>query len=137
MSRFWIAGFIVLCLTAFVPCTAALAEEQPPESRNERGDQDKDGDQNDHDGENPLTAGYEKNSTNGVFIRSKDEQFRLNIGLYTQVRYDINWRDAPAGEDDVERGFSVNRTRIFFEVSAAAKVNLSNPPRVCGGPRKI
>lgn len=29
--------------------------------------------------------------------------------------YDINWREAPAGEDDAEHGFSVNRTRIFFE----------------------
>jgi hypothetical protein len=115
MSRSWIAGFIVLCLMAFVPCAAALEEDQPPDSQTESGDQANDGDQQDRDSEIPLTAGYEKNSTNGVFIRSKDEQFRLNIGLYTQFRYDINWRDAPAGEDDVERGFSVNRTRIFFE----------------------
>ena len=54
-----------------------------------------------HCGEIPLTAGYEKNLTNGFFIRSKDGQFRLNIGAYTQSRYDINWRDAPAGENDI------------------------------------
>ena len=65
--------------------------------------------------ETPLTAGYEKNPANGVFIRSKDGQFRLNIGLFTQARYDVNWRDAPAGEDDVESGFSLNRTRFFLE----------------------
>jgi len=62
-----------------------------------------------------LTAGYDKNGTNGFFIRSEDSQFRLNIGAYTQARYDINWRKAPVGEDDVTKGFSFNRTRLFFQ----------------------
>jgi len=65
-------------------------------------------------GEIPMTAGYDKNSADGFFIRSKDEQFRLNIGAYTQARYDINWRDAPAGEDDVENGYYFNRTILIF-----------------------
>jgi hypothetical protein len=69
----------------------------------------------------PLTAGYEKNSSNGFFIRSKDGQFRLNIGAFTQVRYDLNWRDAPAGENDVEKGFSINRTRFFLEGQFTSK----------------
>jgi len=32
-----------------------------------------------------LTAGYDKNSTNGFFIRSKDGRFRLNIGHKRKV----------------------------------------------------
>jgi len=62
-----------------------------------------------------VTAGYDKTAMNGFFIRSADQAFRLNIGAYTQVRYDVNWRDAPAGEDDVTNDFSVRRTRFFFE----------------------
>lgn len=74
----WIAGVLVSWLTLSVPCATAL-----------------------EDTELPLTAGYEKNSTNGFFMGSKDGQFRLNIGLYAQARYDVNWRETPAGEDDV------------------------------------
>jgi hypothetical protein len=75
------------------------------------------------DGELPLTAGYDKTAMNGFFIRSKDESFRLNIGAYTQARYDVNWRDAPAGEDDVTSGFSIRRTRFFFEGNYTPKFN--------------
>jgi hypothetical protein len=98
-----------------VPCVAALEGMEATESAPGEADQAEASDGHDADTEIPLTAGYEKNSTNGVFIRSKDGQFRLNIGLYTQARYDINWRGAPVGEDDVERGFSLNRTRFFLE----------------------
>ena len=107
-------SILVLCLAAFVPFAAALADE-PREDEIEAGDQANGGDKPDHDGEIPLTTGYDKNSSNGFFIRNNDEVFRLNIGLYTQGRYDINWRDAPAGQDDVEKGFSLNRTRFFLE----------------------
>ena len=62
-----------------------------------------------------LPAGYDKGALNGFFIRTEDDSFRLNIGAYTQPRYDVNWRDAPPGGDDVTSDFSVNRTRIFFE----------------------
>ncbi|MEN8148842.1 MAG: porin [Planctomycetota bacterium] len=61
-----------------------------------------------------IMAGYEKSGYNGVFLRSEDGQLEFRIGAYTQLRFDINHRDAPAGEDDVEQGFSVNRTRLFF-----------------------
>lgn len=63
----------------------------------------------------PLTAGYDKTAANGFFIRSKDGSFRLNIGAYSQPRFDANWRDAPAGEDDFTSGFSIALTRFFFE----------------------
>jgi hypothetical protein len=75
------------------------------------------------DGELPLTAGYDKTAMNGFFVRSKDESFRLNIGAYTQARYDVNWRDAPAGEDDVTSDFSIRRTRFFFEGNYTPKFN--------------
>ena len=45
--------------------------------------------------ESGVDAGYEKNGWNGFFIRSKDGQFRLNIGAYTQIRYNMNWRTRP------------------------------------------
>lgn len=63
----------------------------------------------------PLTAGYDKSASNGFFIRSKDGEFQLNIGAMAQARYDVNWRAAPAGEDDVVKGLSLNRTRIYLE----------------------
>lgn len=66
-----------------------------------------------------IEAGYEKNGWNGFFIRSKDGEFRLNIGAYTQVRYSANWRTRPdtaqAGENDFTQGWSVPRTRIIFD----------------------
>jgi hypothetical protein len=114
-KRVLLAGSIVACLMVLVPCALALENTEVTESAPEGADQAEKGEGVDSDAEIPLTAGYEKNSTNGFFIRSKDGQFRLNIGLYTQARYDVNWRDAPAGEDDVERGFSLNRTRFFLE----------------------
>jgi hypothetical protein len=113
-KRVLLTGSIVACLM-LVPCALALENTEVTESAPEGADQAEKSEGGDSDAEIPVTAGYEKNSTNGFFIRSKDGQFRLNIGLYTQARYDVNWRDAPAGEEDVERGFSLNRTRFFLE----------------------
>lgn len=113
-NRLLLACTIVLSL-AFI--SYAMAIEQTETSKSNTGvvDQTTDSQADGNGSEIPMTAGYEKNTTNGFFIRSKDEQFRLNIGAYTQARYDINWREAPAGEEDVEKGFSLNRTRFFFE----------------------
>ncbi len=69
--------------------------------------------------EQGVEAGYEKNGWNGFFIRSRDGQFRLNIGAYTQIRYNMNWRTRPdsahADEDDFTRGWDVPRTRFIFD----------------------
>ncbi len=62
-----------------------------------------------------VTAGYAKTGGNGFFIRDKEDQFRLNIGAYTQTRYNMNWRDSSSGGNNFSRGTSMNRTRIFFE----------------------
>ena len=121
MSRLWLSAVYLLCLTSYLPCAIALGETESPEIHAKSFGQSNVGEESDDDGQNALTAGYEKNSTNGFFIRSKDGQFRLNIGAYTQVRYDVNWRDAPAGENDVEKGFSINRTRFFLEGQFTSK----------------
>jgi len=66
-----------------------------------------------------ITAGFEKNGWNGFWIGSEDGEFRLNIGAYTQVRYNMNWRTRPdstqADERDFTRGWSVPRTRLIFD----------------------
>ncbi|UCE88396.1 MAG: hypothetical protein JSW10_08550 [Pseudomonadota bacterium] len=114
MNRVWIAGIIMLTLVC-IPYAVAVESKEATESHTGIGKSTPDSHTSDRDSETPITAGYEKNTANGFFIRSKDGKFRLNIGAYTQARYDINWREAPAGEDDVEKGFSLNRTRFFFE----------------------
>lgn len=66
-----------------------------------------------------VEAGYDKNSWNGFFIQSKDGEFRLNIGAYSQVRYNTNWRtrldSAQTDERDFTRAWSVPRTRLIFD----------------------
>jgi len=77
----------------------AAADEAPPEEKEEF-----------------PTAGYEKNGFNGFFIQSKDGLFRLNIGGYTQLRYNMNWIQDPDNDGwDFQQGFSVPRTRFLFE----------------------
>lgn len=62
------------------------------------------------------TAGFDTTQYNPVFIQSNDGQFKLNIGLYTQVRYNMNWRaEMPDSIDSFTRGYNLARTRIFFE----------------------
>lgn len=109
VSQFWVDCAILLSL-AFAPCVIAAEDVSVSAKSPAAGGQAT----SNHEGETPLTAGYDKGTANGFFIRSKDGEFGLNIGAYTQARYDINWRDAAVGEDDVEQGFSLNRTRIFL-----------------------
>jgi hypothetical protein len=93
----------------------ATAASDPPAQQEDTASAADAGADADADKEGALTAGYDKTAMNGFFIRSEDESFRLNIGAYTQARYDVNWREAPAGEDDVTNDFSIRRTRFFFE----------------------
>jgi len=61
-------------------------------------------------------AGFDKANLNGFFVQSRDAEFRLNLGAYTQFRYNLSWLETPpAGEDDFNAGFLFARTRIFFE----------------------
>jgi len=61
-------------------------------------------------------AGFDTNTAQPIFIQSKDGQFKLNLGLYTQVRYNMNWRaNMPDTIDGFTRGYNLARTRIFLE----------------------
>jgi hypothetical protein len=61
-------------------------------------------------------AGFDKTSFNPVFIQSLDKEFRLNIGMYTQFRYNMNFREnIPDSVETFSRGYNLARTRIFFE----------------------
>ena len=61
-------------------------------------------------------AGFEKGNFNGFFVQSRNGEFRLNLGAYTQFRYNLVWRETPpAGEPKFDSGFVVARTRFFFE----------------------
>lgn len=64
------------------------------------------------------TAGYAPSPVNGAFIQSSSGDFRLQLGAYTQIRWNANWREVPeTGEygEDFTRGWSMNRTRLFLE----------------------
>lgn len=63
-----------------------------------------------------IHAGFDTSSYHPVYIRSEDEQFLLNIGIYTQFRYNVNWlQNAPDTVDVPTTGYNLARTRIFFE----------------------
>jgi len=70
-------------------------------------------------GDQRATAGYEKNGWNGFWIGSEDGEFRLNIGAYSQIRYNMNWRTRPDSAQTVERdftrGWSMPRTRLILD----------------------
>src|SRR5210317_1694194 len=120
MSKLTAMGTILCALLLVSPVgagdedTAKAAPDSPAPQEAETPDADADAAE-DGDGTAAITAGYDKTAMNGFFIQSEDEAFRLNIGAYTQVRYDVNWREAPADEDDTSNDFSVRRTRFFFE----------------------
>lgn len=60
-------------------------------------------------------AGYDTTSYNPLFIQSKDGLFKLNIGMYTQMRYNMNLRKNAPDSTAFSRGYNLARTRIFFE----------------------
>lgn len=69
-------------------------------------------------------AGFDKNSFNPIFIQSPDEKFRLNLGMYTQFRYNMNFREnTPDSVDTFSRGYNIARTRIFLEGNYTEKFN--------------
>lgn len=61
-------------------------------------------------------AGYDTASYHPLFIQSRDGRFRFNIGMYAQVRYNMNWRaDLPDSIQHFTRGYNLARTRLFLE----------------------
>ena len=58
-------------------------------------------------GGSPVTAGYDK----GFFIKSEDGNFSLRPGVQVQFRYVSNFGDDTDGDDTVDDGFELRRTR--------------------------
>jgi len=114
MKNMWTTGIILLSL-AFMPCAMAIEHNESSENDTKIVEKASDSQDSGKNNEVPLTAGYDKTDGNGFFIRSEDSQFRLNIGAYTQARYNINWREAPVDEDDVTKEFSFVRTKLYFQ----------------------
>ena len=64
------------------------------------------------------TAGFDTTSYHPLFIQSKNQRFKLNLGMYTQFRYNMNWRQNMPDTDSTKtftRGYNLARTRIFLE----------------------
>jgi hypothetical protein len=61
-------------------------------------------------------AGFDSTAFNPFFIQDPTGQFRLNIGAYAQVRYQVTARNGvPDSAKPVEAGWNLNRARFFFE----------------------
>jgi type II secretory pathway component PulJ len=65
----------------------------------------------------PLTAGYDK----GFFIKSEDGTFLLKPGAVFQFRYVANLSEDAGGDDHIESGFELRRTRFRFDGNAFSK----------------
>jgi hypothetical protein len=65
---------------------------------------------------NQPTAGFDTTAYHPIFIQSANKQFKLNIGLYTQFRYNANFRsNVPDSVQSFSNGYNLARTRIFLE----------------------
>lgn len=71
---------------------------------------------------NAQNAGFDTTQYHPVYIQSKDAQFKLNLGLYTQFRYNVNHRlDTPDSVPTFTNGYNQARTRIFLEGDLTSK----------------
>jgi hypothetical protein len=69
-------------------------------------------------------AGYNKGHRNPIFVQSKDGLFRLDIGAYTQLRYNGVTRETPpAGDPRFDSGWVFARTRFLFQGRAGENIN--------------
>lgn len=61
-------------------------------------------------------VGFDTTAYHPLYLKSADGRFKLNIGMYTQFRYNMNWRaNLPDSLENFSRGYNLARTRIFFE----------------------
>ncbi len=88
---------------------------------------------------NSLNAGFDTTAYHPFFISSSDKKFLLNLGLYTQFRYNVNMRqNTPDTSLVSNRGFNLARTRIFLEGEYSPKfhyhfrvnINAENSPEL-------
>ncbi len=57
-----------------------------------------------------MTAGYDR----GFFLASADGNFRLRVGVESQLRYMFNSSEQDAGVDEDEFGFQIRQARLDF-----------------------
>jgi hypothetical protein len=66
--------------------------------------------------ESQPNAGFDPDAFTSFYIQDSTGQYRLSIGAYAQVRYEVNHRSGePAEGDSLETGWNLNRARLFFE----------------------
>jgi hypothetical protein len=69
-------------------------------------------------------AGWDPDSKNSFFVQDPSGNFRLNLGAYSQPRFTLNKNHNGAdGSTETETGWSINRTRIFFQGHATEALN--------------
>jgi len=69
-------------------------------------------------------AGYHQGNLNPLFIQSKDGLFRLDLGAYTQLRYDGVTLETPAaGDPRFDSGWVFARTRFLFQGRAGENIH--------------
>lgn len=62
------------------------------------------------------TSGYDTTAFNPAFLQSSNGRFNLHIGGYTQFRYNLSiLENTPDTIETYPRGYSLARTRLFFE----------------------
>jgi len=65
---------------------------------------------------NLPTSGFDTTAYHPIFIQSSNGLFKLNVGLYTQFRYNANFRENTADSvQSFSNGYNLARTRIFLE----------------------
>ncbi len=68
------------------------------------------------------TAGYDTTQFNPTFIQSENGHYSLRLGMYTQFRYNATYQaNMPDSLTSFARGYSLARTRIFFEGNLTKK----------------
>ena len=72
-------------------------------------------------------AGFDSTATNGFYIQdSRKGHYRLNFGVWTTPRYTTVYKNnTPDSVPGVEKGFTINRTRIFFTGKYSEKFNFT------------
>ena len=66
-----------------------------------------------------ATAGHDGK----FFLASPDGAFRLNVGGLVQFRYNMNFRDTTAPDEDFTNGFNTRRTKLIFDGSVYDEID--------------
>ena len=72
-------------------------------------------------------AGFDTTSFNGFYIQDqKKAKFRLNFGVWTTPRYNyITLKNTPDSIQNIVKGYTINRTRIYLTGSYTEKLSFA------------